>query len=253
MPTWKVELSNNIPEWLNLPATFTSPEARITLEDGKHYLSAAAFAALTDADEVYSAAQRLLQLVTAIVDLRAKDQISPAVECVVRINDDGTQSRRVVRSVTAFVALARLSASGTMIGPDGKPVPSSPPEEEKWLACAQLDSGVEKALRLFTEEHTWSNLYRIYEVIEGDIMARERIRDDYRAPGDVMQKIDSYGWAKEADIKLFRGVANSPAKIGDHARHGHEPRKIPPAGTMTHGEADALIRHIMQSWVRSKC
>ena len=63
----------------------------------------------------------------------------------------------------------------------------------------------------------WVNLYRIFEIICGDVGGSDAIAASI--------------WASKAAIRRFKHTANSPGAIGDESRHGSE-RDQPPADPM---------------------
>jgi hypothetical protein len=70
----------------------------------------------------------------------------------------------------------------------------------------------------------WVNLYRIFEIIEGD----------------MSQKISDKGWESTKNRELFKHTANSPTVLGDLARHGWS-KQMPPKSPMELSEARAMI------------
>lgn len=106
-----------------------------------------------------------------------------------------------------------------------------------YLQLSEIDENVAKVLRLWERNRlSWTDLYRIYEVIEHDIS------ENY-----IMSK----GWASKSDIKLFRRTANSVAVAGDEARHGKKTGE-PPKNPMAKKEGRELIKKIISEWMNEK-
>ena len=87
------------------------------------------------------------------------------------------------------------------------------PEPQSWLTLADKDAKVAQALRLLGQNSlTWAGLYHLYEIVLADV--GNRIYDE--------------GWATQSEVERFRRTANSPAILGEHARHGREHTQPPP-------------------------
>ena len=89
---------------------------------------------------------------------------------------------------------------------------------------------VVSAIRLFTLERDFVNLYRIFEIVQDT--------------GKDLKR-----WASKNEMSRFSQTANSPDAIGDAwARHGH--RNPPPATPMSWDDADALVRRLLVGVLR---
>jgi hypothetical protein len=87
----------------------------------------------------------------------------------------------------------------------------------------------------FSWEHSYSNLYKIYEFLEEN--ANKRQLEE---------------WVTKNKITNFKRTANSKAAIGDKSRHEKE-KGEPPKNPMCLSEADALITTIFKNWLNWKC
>ncbi len=112
---------------------------------------------------------------------------------------------------------------------------SAPPDPASFIALALSDVAAAKALRLFSGDLDWVNLYRVYEVI-----------DKAARPGIVES-----GWASNSEVKLFKLCANNASITGDASRHGTG-NAAPMAQTMSEAEAAHLISRILREWLNSK-
>ncbi len=113
--------------------------------------------------------------------------------------------------------------------------PRQPSDLEQAIPILMGNNDVADAVRIYCKEQSWSNLYKVFEIIESDI-------------GD---KYITYGWATKKDAERFTRTANSRLAIGDDARHGHK-KFAPPKNPMSLYEAKSLIRNILINWIRSK-
>jgi hypothetical protein len=79
------------------------------------------------------------------------------------------------------------------------------------------------------------HLYKIFEVIEGD----------------VGRLIIDLKWMSKAQKTRFTQTAQSPQVIGDEARHGRQ-KEQPPKNPMPIQEAIDLITRITHEWINYK-
>lgn len=126
---------------------------------------------------------------------------------------------------------------------------TNPPDPAPFIALALIDVAVAKALRLFSQDSDWVNLYRIFEIIRED-MPKGRIH--------------ALGWATGKEIDTFTRSANDPAITGDFARHGKIFRgkkkpsrqtrrnKSTPPDTMSLASARHLIGRFLRAWLSHK-
>jgi hypothetical protein len=84
---------------------------------------------------------------------------------------------------------------------------------------------------------SWGGLYRLYEVIEGDMGGEHELKTVF------------CGSAK--DIKRFKHSANSVTVAGDDARHANESGR-PPEQPMTLYEAEAFLKYLLKRWLAEK-
>jgi hypothetical protein len=105
-----------------------------------------------------------------------------------------------------------------------------------WLSLARSDESVSRALRVFAQGSVrWGDLYHAFEIVQASVGGR--MFDD--------------GWIGRHEANLFTWTANSPAVVGEQARHGHQ-RNDPPPNPMREAEAHRLIRVLVVRWLDSK-
>jgi hypothetical protein len=97
------------------------------------------------------------------------------------------------------------------------------------------DSNVEKVLRLHGSPDSWDTLYKIFEVIRGD----------------VGRLIVDLKWMSTTQKTRFTQTAQSPQVIGDEARHGRQ-KEQPPENPMPLQEAVDLIIRTTHAWINDK-
>lgn len=126
---------------------------------------------------------------------------------------------------------------------------TNPPDPAPFIAIALTDVTVAKALRIFSHDSDWVNLYRIYEIIREDL---------------PKGRIHAAGWATSKEIDIFTRSANDPAITGDFARHGKISRgkkkssrqtqrnKSAPPDAMSLALARHLIGRLLRAWLSHK-
>jgi hypothetical protein len=113
---------------------------------------------------------------------------------------------------------------------------SAPPDPASFMSLALMDAAAAKALRLFSGDSSWVNLYRVYDVI------KEAAR-----PGIVES-----GWATRPEMKRFKRSANDASITGDASRHGNAGNAVSSAKGMSRAEAADLIERVLWLWLNSK-
>jgi hypothetical protein len=104
---------------------------------------------------------------------------------------------------------------------------------QDWLRLARGDEAVSRALRVFAQGSVrWGDLYHAFEIVQASVGGR----------------MFDYGWISRQEANLFTWTANSPAVLGEQARHGHEQTE-PPANPMAEDEAQQLIRDLVSRWL----
>jgi hypothetical protein len=214
-----------------LSKSLNSPELCVIKEENQYYLKSTSFNQLNNADEVRSKAEEILSLINGASRSILGTRKPILLDSVIKITDDGKKQKNFFESVEVTV---RSTFTAIV---DGAEVHQAEPIPD-WIKIAQSNENVAKVLRLLSKgDYDWVNLYRIFEVIEGDV-------------GGISQIIQE-AWATEPAIKRFKHTANSVGAIGDDARHGKETTQ-PPKNPMTISETKSLIETILHNWLRSK-
>jgi hypothetical protein len=235
---WKVQIDGSSADVDYLPDLLTERKFRVTKDEDVYYLKSDMFADLSEPEAVYDLAIRMLPLIEGTAKLDRGESGPLTVGAIVLTQEDGSEKRTLFLPKTAMQANSRLHITkGTVIDGDGNVVPSGPSDMALWLETAMQDARVEKAIRLYRSEHSWVNLYRLYEVVGEDVGGRETIA--------------RRGWMKDSDIDRFKRTANNARVLGDEARHGHESYQ-PPQNPMTLAEAEQFIKTLLTKWLRAK-
>jgi len=233
MPTWLVQLSGDKYDLEDLPAWFPTSEARVIEASDGYYLESSLFEFVEDSSEVHRLAEGLREHILGAARLMRPDFQSLGVGAVIRQYEDGRRDAFVMGSATLTLQSAKLKATGT-VGSGN--TTSQLPRPTQWISLATRDVKVAQALRLWgTGPIDWVNLYRVFEVIEGDI-------------GGAIYRNK---WTTHTEAVRFTRTANSVAVLGDAARHA-KPNVLAPAKPMSLGEARNFVRHLLEQWIDSK-
>jgi len=121
-----------------------------------------------------------------------------------------------------------MRAVATVIGPDGKAVPSpspQPSEVQRWAATADGDDVIDDALIYFGRAINWFDIYKTLE------------RLILRFGGNESAFL-ALGWASQAEILLLKQTAN-------WARHARR-KFAPPGKLMSLKEAHSLLGQLLR-------
>ncbi|HXQ72429.1 MAG TPA: hypothetical protein VN844_18175 [Pyrinomonadaceae bacterium] len=237
MANWMIELGGERFDLQELIRIKSLPDIQVLEEDGRFYLTGSDFNSFIEARDVLTHARDTLRIINGIAQLEIQNWENVEVIGVARNEDNGTRTQFLFPA--AIRGRSRMSGNLTIIGPDG--VPKSATQKyalEGFLEIARKDSRVEKALRIYgSREHSWSNLYIIYEIIEADVGGKTQII--------------SRGWATSKRIDLFKRTSNSVTATGDDARHGKESTQPPPT-PMQLFQANEMMERMLKEWLRTK-
>ena len=104
---------------------------------------------------------------------------------------------------------------------------------QEFVRLGKRDESVSRALLVFAQGGVrWSDLYHAFEIVQASVGGR--MYDE--------------GWIDRAEANLFSWTANSPAVVGEQARHGHQ-RNEPPPNPMAEDDAQRVIRALLRSWL----
>ena len=151
------------------------------------------------------------------------------LEAVVQFLPDGSRQLFVLAAMGAIDARDRVKATLIAIGPDGKPLPSPPPEPsepQRWLSIAENNDLLGDALMYFGRGQSWFDIYKALECIEEKVGGEAKLRN--------------FGWASPGEIKRLKQTANSLAR---HRRGKFDPGEQP----MEMTAAQELLRRLIAS------
>lgn len=140
--------------------------------------------------------------------------------------------------VAVDTAVVRTLAGPPTVLIDGVPVVKPAPTAPGLLALAETTPEVAEVLDLAgRSDLSWVDIYKVYEIIRHDAAGA-------RSP-------DAKGWASVREQRAFTASANRQEVSGSAARHARAAVEKSPRLTMTLREAQAFIRELATSWLRS--
>ncbi len=233
-PRFRVELSGELAQLASVSPHLQAPELQVEQDGDRVFLVSSTFDVMSSRDEVVGAAQRMVPLILGAMRLTG---LRPTGELIAnRVEEqtpDGPKSTTYAFAQAGFLTLTTF-APVILIG--GQPPPPPPPIR---VEIGLRDDRVALAMELFAREPSWSDLYKILDVIVDDLPGRKK--------AVLIQK----GWATEPELRAFTGTANSYWAVGLHARHAFISRKAP-KHQMSLGDAVDLIRRLLDLWLADK-
>ncbi len=170
MPRWFVPLQGSPIELSRLAThVLPAPPLWVTHEGDEYRLYGSDFDRLTSAEDVYALARTLLPRINGLGRVRFPDWEPITFDRVVQIGDDGGHHHSVWATVE--VGRIRVAAQALVTRADGTvdPPPPPPSGDGALVAAVRSESAQDRALRFFSHEPSWSNLYKVYEVIRDDV------------------------------------------------------------------------------------
>lgn len=242
MTEWLVELKGERLDLQYLSRQLSSEEWSVSDKEGRYYLRSARFNSLTDARDVLDDAAEFLAVINGLANVQSSDFHAVELAGIARVEEGEKPPTQFLfpKSISARIGMyGELTAR--KLGDTGDTTDSQrqPTVLESWLAIADQDPKVRKALRILgSQENNWGTLRKVYEVLEGD--------------AGQPTKIAKYGWADVEEIKRFIESASDPDASGDDAVHGYTKRPLH-FSPMSLSEARSFIRDLLEKWIRSKC
>jgi hypothetical protein len=167
---------------------------------------------LASASEVRDRATALIERLNGAVALSQQAR-QLRLGGVIQFAPDGGMHRTMFASGT-LEGKGKLRANAIVIGPDGKPVPTPPPqpsEVQKWTTLAESDDLLDDALIYFGRAIDWFDIYKALECLI------------LRFGGNESAFL-ALGWASETGINRLKRTAN-------WARHARRKFSPPPNPT----------------------
>ena len=237
MAEWIVRLEGNSSE-ISYLSELTSKRWKVTKTNSIYYLKSIEFNSFTEAHDVLEKASNILDILNGIARLVFGSFQGVKVGGIGRAENNGKPPAQYIlpEGITTSVRVGTPRITVILNGreiPQQYNIPGS-----KWIEVAEEDEKATKALTLYGGlEHNWKNLYMILEVIEDDVGGE--------------RKLINKGWTSKGEIKRFKRTADNYRILGREARHGTE-KWDAPREPMSLGDAESLIRNILDKWLCSK-
>lgn len=234
---WEIQLTGDTADLQMLSEAMQDGDISICEKEGKYILRARELDNLQNSDEVFTRVEEITRWISGISRIKLGAYKPIKVGLLTQFRDDGKKGV-FVQADTGVIRIRAFPASFSVTHSDGRVEHHRPADSVKdWLKVARKNPNVAKALRLINKDSlSWVELYRIYEVIEGDVGKRH---------------IVASGWSTETEISQFKHTANSVAASGDSASHGKETTQ-PPKDPMSLKQGRAFIDALLKSWIASE-
>jgi hypothetical protein len=152
-------------------------------------------------------------------------------EGIIKFLPDGRHQRFVPAVMRATDARDRVSMTLIARGPDGKPLPSPPPERsaaQQWLSIAADDELLADTLTFFGRSDNWFDAYKALECLIA------------RFGGGKVEKFLALGWESKSKIELLKRTAD----FWRHSPRGR-PKVDRPPNPMELAEARDLLTKLI--------
>lgn len=234
---WLVRLEGHAFDLEELQEQLQSDEISIQKRNDNYYLSSSYFTDLPRPDDVLSTARRLIELMNgaAKIFVNGYEPVSTVGEIIEIV--DSEERKHVIMRVDTLHLRIKGKAVRLVTSSDGRDTEEKKPTDIVDLVRKAISNPrIADVLHFQSLEQTWSNLYKVYELVRDDIGTKN------------VEKI-----VEQDRIKRFTGTAQSRDLIGDAARHASReyqgPGKLP---EMTLSEAKQLIADLLKAWISTK-
>ena len=225
MARWLIKLEGQLADLDEYVTWFPSGEIFAIREDTDVFLAGPVFERLPDAEAVVKDAERQLALLTGIAALLWPSLRKPAIDRVMREQDDGTRNSFIFVFATAS---ARAKVTATLADSSG------PTQAQGLLNSAIQSPHLLLAVSLWGEKlKSWPRLYRILEEIEQHLGAR----------------VDEVGFCSYAERERFTRTANNAEVAGSDSRHASRKFQAP-ANPVELSEAVSFVARMLQAALR---
>jgi hypothetical protein len=234
MAEWLVRLIGHDLDLAALTREFSENTLAVIKDEHGFWLRSSEFTALAEANDVLVRARAFLAIINGAGKVFLSGYQAVEASNVVQIGDDGLR-RNFVFLEASIKSRSSVSAEVTLSGGTPAPQPAPPKDTTFAAIVAQAEVYVRRALAFFDRDHSWVNLYKVYELIRADV------------GGEMFIK----GWTTKGEANRFTQTANSAGAVGDDARHAVEDTQ-PPKKPMALSEAEQFVRSLLAAWIRSK-
>lgn len=230
MARWQVELTGHAFDLEELPGLFTAPDLRVVEQDGRYFLEAEQFEALTESGAVHASALALLPRINGAAKLKHRKFRDVALRGHIReVDEDGMRQHAIATPATVEV---RANVPTPAILVDGEQVLPAPGslDSDQWMRGAALSAYAGRALELWGGAHDPTAMWKVWELLR-----------------------DHSGLTIDPGLRRrFCPALNDRTIAGDDARHEVPMTSYPvEPDTMSLPEAEAFLGGLLEQWLRS--
>jgi hypothetical protein len=204
-----------------LPERHAEPHAKVLLAEE--------FESLQAIEDVHNAAERILNLVNAILYLEDPVRRPLTISSIHRRGENGAWGVAII-AASAHITLRGVKAYAHA-GSLGSPEP--PPPQSKWIETGLKDDDVANVLSYLRGVPDWIELYRAYEAMNSDVNVH------------LSSKGPISAWPSKAKISEF----TRDAQLHRHSKPWCDKAGIGSAGAMSLNDASALVRSMIRAWI----
>jgi hypothetical protein len=226
----------DLAEWASVLKEEFDPWAEI--HGNETVLRSASLDQLTDANEVRD---RSIAQIDRLNGMMALSQGTKPLRfgSVIQFKPDGSLHPTIFAEPVPFEARGKFSAAASLIGPDGKSVPTPPPqpsEVQRWAAIVDSDDLLADAVIYFGKASDWFDIYKALECLI--------LRFGQRSESTFL----ALGWEPESDVLRLKRTAS----WARHARRKFDPPQNPMALEDARGLTGRLLRRALLEVGRSQ-
>jgi hypothetical protein len=117
----------------------------------------------------------------------------------------------------------------------------------EWLDMTFKEERVGDALWHFSKEPDWFNLWKVYELVQGEIDPKEPRPKRKRLPEVVKRN-----WWSEGELDSYEASSHDPDFSDDAARHAVVDKRHAGATRITIEQGANLVRRLLLKWLESR-
>lgn len=232
---WRLKLGGDAFDLDRAARDISSGPTRVVQQNDGFYLYSSALDGITDPHKALSTATEVLAQINGSLLVGYPDSQALVRDILQRESSDGSQPQQFIFA-SSFSLRAEMNAViADEQGNVGSPAWSSVASHLVYLGLG--DPRIREALFHFQERGGWFSLFKVYEIVCGDV-------------GGV-KKMEELGLVPSvASVERFKRAANDAAVSGRSARHACSNRA--PAVGMTMAEGQDFVREFLRRWLKAK-
>ncbi len=230
MARWHAEITGHSFDLEELPRLFTAPEFRVCVDEGRYFLEAATFEALTESPAVHESAKALLPQINGVAKLMNTSFHDVNIGPIREHSEKGETREHVTLEIASSEIRMKAGLVALKVGGE-TPKPSAPGtlDSDKWLRNASKDAHRRRALNLWGGKHDPTSLWKVWELV--------RLHSGIAIDPNMLRR--------------FRPALNDRAVSGEAARHDVSRLYPVEPDTMSLEDAEFFLGGLLTQWLNS--